>query len=246
KRKSAVPFYGYHIKEMDTHARRWNAKVYHWQDLTHNWTAQVNSNISSDETFNDSYTDDWIKIERDIDSSVAFTKTDPQSTARIYFSRYDVFDSTDNKYILTELTAPALSFRTTRIKIRKLPLYYKWEINGKRTWTKSSDFYLVTGNSNFDLTNPLRITKRITLTSGVGFTEEWKDRKSKIDTEDVFRSVYRTDLNLKIRSFYFLDHDFGHHFVQELYKKNDEYHGVLQNKLRTTQSLYLDNLTLRG
>lgn len=237
--------YGYIIKENDTHEKRWNLRMYHWQNLTHDWIAQVNSNVSSDESFNDKYTDDWTKIERDINSSVAFTKTAQQSTARIYFSRYDVFDPSTNKYILTDLTAPSVSYETRKIRIKEMPLYYEFGINGKRTWNRYNDFYKIESDSNLDITNPLQLTRKATLTSSVGFAEYWEDRKSKEDKEDVFRSVYKTDLNLRIRPTYFLSHEFGHHFEQELYKKKDEYHGVLSNKLRTTQSVYLDNLTLR-
>lgn len=237
--------YGYLINENDTHEKRWNARMDHWQNLSRNWIAQINSNISSDESFNDKYTYDWTKIERDVNSSVAFTKTLPQSTARLYFSRYDVFESSINKYILTDLTAPSVSYETTKIRIQELPLYYEFGVRGERTWTKSSDFYLTQGNSNLDITNPLRLTRKITLTSAAGFTQYWEDRKDKDDKEDIFRGVYRTDLNVRINSLSFLSHEFGHHFEQELYKKKDDYHGVLVNKLRTMQSAYLDNLTLR-
>ena len=58
--------YGYHIWEHDTRIRRWNARIYHQQNFTDTWSTQVNSNLASDESFNNFYTRDWIRIYRDV------------------------------------------------------------------------------------------------------------------------------------------------------------------------------------
>ncbi|MDD5687182.1 MAG: hypothetical protein PHE88_05040 [Elusimicrobia bacterium] len=237
--------YGYHIKEQDTLLERWNARIYHWQDLSHNWTARINSNMASDQSFNNFYTKDWIRIYGDLNSSVAFTRNTNQSSTNILFSRLDVFSLKENKYILTGMSVPSLSYALRQTKIKNLPLYYGFGANLLRAWSRVPDYYLTTGDSNFDLTSPLRITRSVTLTPSAGYVVYWQDRKTKLDLKDTFRNVYRTDVNLSIRSFYFLNHEFGHHFEQELYKKKDEYKGVLVNKLRTTQSIYLDNMTIR-
>jgi len=75
-------------------------------------------------------------------------------------------------------------------------------------------------------------------------SEYWQDRKSETELEDVFRAVYRTDVNLKIRQWYVLEHNIEHSFEQEINKKDDEYHGVLTNKLLANEWLYIDRISL--
>ena len=237
--------YGYHIKERNTQKKRWNARIYHLQNFADIWSMQVNSNLASDESFNNFYTRDWIRINRDVNSSVAFNRNTSVSTARILFSRYDVFNSTDNRYLLTSMTLPSISYRTNQIKIKKLPLYYEFSANGEKTWLHSEDFYRTNTNGSLKFTNPLRLTKKVTLTSAAGVKTYWQDRFDKDNTEDIYRWTYNTDLNLNIRSLSFLNHQFDYFFEQEPDKRRDPYHGVMTDKLKTTQSAYLDNLTVR-
>lgn len=60
--KAEGTFYGYHIREKDTQRERWNLRLYHWQLLPRDWVAQINSNAMSDESFNNSYSDDWMRV----------------------------------------------------------------------------------------------------------------------------------------------------------------------------------------
>ncbi|MFA5779958.1 MAG: LptA/OstA family protein [Elusimicrobiota bacterium] len=237
--------YGYHIWEHDTRIRRWNARIYHQQNFTDTWSTQINSNLASDESFNNFYTRDWIRIYRDVNSSVAFTRNTGMSTGRILFSRRDVFNTDDNKYLLTGMTVPSVSYITNQIKIRKLPLYYEFSANGEKTWIREEDFYRTNANSSLKFTNPLRLTRKITLTSAAGVKTYWQDRLNKEDIKDIDRWTYNTDLNLDIRSLNFLDHQFGYYFEQEPDKRHDDYRGVIADKLRTKHSAYIDNLTVR-
>lgn len=237
--------YGYHIWEHDTRIRRWNARIYHQQNFTDAWSTQINSNLASDESFNNFYTRDWIRIYRAVDSSIAFTRNTGMSTARILFSRYDVFNSTDNKYLLTGMTVPSISYITNQTKIGKLPLYYEFSSKGEKTWIRDEDFYRTNADGSLKLTNPLRLTRKITLTSAAGVKTYWQDRFDKEDIEDIYRWTYNTDLNLDIRSLNFLDHQLGYYFEQEPDKRHDDYRGVIADKLRTKHSAYIDNLTVR-
>jgi len=79
-----------------------------------------------------------------------------------------------------------------------------------------------------------------------GIMQYWRDGNGKFSVEEKFWDIYQTDLNLRIRPAYFLSHEFGHRFEQELYKKQDDYHGIITNKLRTVHSVYLDNITIRS
>ena len=236
--------YGYHIEEKDTLKKRWDLRLYHWQSLPSNWISQINSNIMSDESFNYSYSDDWMRVNKNINSSVAFTKNTSRTTSRVVFSRYDVFNSTKNAFTSDTVIAPSVSYNVSQTKVGGLPLYYSWAANIDRLRGNSTGYYLVNGAGSFNLTSPLRLTRNIVLTSGLGFSEYWQDRKSQTDTDDVFRPVYKTDLNLKIRSWYVLEHNISHSFQQEINKKNDEYHGVLANKLLASEWLYLDTVSL--
>ncbi|MDO8735318.1 MAG: LptA/OstA family protein, partial [Elusimicrobiota bacterium] len=219
--------YGYHIWEHDTGIRRWNARIYHQQNFTDTWSTQINSNLASDESFNNFYTRDWIRIYRDVNSSVAFTRNTGMSTGRILFSRRDVFNTDDNKYILTGMTVPSLSYITNQIKIREFPIYYEFSAKSEKTWIRDEDFYRTNANSSLKFTNPLRLTRKITLTSAVGAKTYWQDRLNKEDIKDIYWWTYNADLNLDIRSLNFLDHQFGYYFEQEPDKRHDDYHGVI-------------------
>ncbi|MDO8734529.1 MAG: hypothetical protein Q7K21_05175, partial [Elusimicrobiota bacterium] len=134
---------------------------------------------------------------------------------------------------------------TNQIKIRKLPLYYEFSANGEKTWIRNEDFYRTNANGSLKFTNPLRLTKKITFTSAAGVKTYWQDRLNKADINDIYRWTYNTDLNFDIRSFYFLNHQFGYYFEQEPDKRHDDYRGVIADKLRTKHSAYIDNLTVR-
>src|SRR3989339_82911 len=247
--------YGYRIDEKNFQSipgitKRWNARIYHWQNLGHNWFTQVNSNYASDESFNAYYTDDWIKIYGALESSISFTKNKEQTTTRISFSRFDEFNKTKNKYLQTSLAVPSVSFTTRQIKIRKLPLYYELNLRGARTWDKSfisTGAYTTSALGDIYFSNPLNLTRRISLTSSVGFTQIWRNRDEVTFIEkDVYLWKYRTNLNLNIRSTRSLNHQFIHEFEQQPHIRHDDYHGVLLNKLKTVQSVYLDNMTIRA
>ena len=246
--------YGYRIKGKNFASKpgqiRWNSRVYHWQNLGQNWIAQINSNYASDESFNAYYTNDWIKIYNSLDSSISLTKNKEQTTTRITFARSDVFDNNKNIYILNSLSVPAVSFATRQIKIKKLPLYYELNLSGARSWDKSiisTGAYTTGATGDIKFSNPLSISRRITLTSAVGYKQFWKDRDEITAREkNVYSWRYRTNLDLDIRSTRIFDHQFIHEFEQQPDLRHDDYHGVLTNKIRTIQSVYLNNLTVRG
>ncbi len=239
-------FYGYHIKEKDTGKDRWNLRLYHWEALPDGWFTQVNSNFMSDESFTNSYSDDWLRINNDITSSIAFTKNSSQATSRLFFSRQDIFDAAKGKFSPGNITAPSVSYNTSQIKMGRLPLYYSWGTAAARTWDSTTGYYLTNGSGNFNMTSPLSLARGMMLTTGFGLNESWQDRTSKTDAKDVFGTVYQTNVNLKIRSWYVLEHNISHNFVQQIGKKNDDYHGVLTNKITESEWLYLDKISLRA
>ncbi|MFH1540546.1 MAG: hypothetical protein ABID79_01675 [Elusimicrobiota bacterium] len=250
--------YGYRIKEHNTKTIRWNARIYHLQNLTNTLSLRINSNFASDESFNGYHTRDWIRIYRDVNSSVTLTRNTGVSTTRILFSRNDIFNTDNGKYLVDKAIVPSISYTTNQIKIRKFPLYYKFSIDGERAWLRSSEihngeenFYKTNANTSIKLTSPYRITKKITLTSEVGIKTYWQDYSDKDENitypsrDDVYRWTYNTTLNLNIRSLNFFNHQFSYYFEQQPDKKHDDYRGVIVDKLKTAQSIYLDKLTMR-
>ncbi len=224
-------------------AKRWNAVVSHWQRLDPTWIAQANVKVQSDQTFQQRYDEEaWRQVNNDITSFLALSKLAKTYTFRILGERRDIWNEAAQDYKPDYVYAPRLSFNANQLRLpwsysRRAPLYFTYNLETKRGYTQGQGFYVWDGNTNVMLTNRLGLTRNMSLTPQVGLTEVWQDRIDLMDTRNVLKTQYFTNLNLRTRVTDFIDWDLGHGYTEELRARPLEPQGVVANRAYTAVEL---------
>ncbi|MFH1259613.1 MAG: hypothetical protein ABII74_07385 [Elusimicrobiota bacterium] len=254
-------FFSYYIKETeeiqtsDTLVRkkseRWNTRFYHTQNFTDNLNGILNFNYFSDDTFNDLYNrSDWQWRNKELRSSLSLAYNRPSCISRLTVDRVDIWDENKLKFVTQTLYAPQFSFLTQPVKKKYLPFYYSTSFLANNTFQPGEKYYQQTMQGRLDLSNSFRLNRRITLMPTLGFSEDWSNKKNRLDRRDTYESRYFTRFNWRTRMTRWLDLDVAHYFKQKLEKKweleDDPYRGVEENRLvLVTNSLWSRRGSLR-
>ena len=103
--------YVYRISDRVLDRERWNARLYHWQELAPSLVAQSNINQLSDDAFpNDFFREDFNRVVRNFNSSAALTYQKKSHHLRVYGERLDHFDSVSNNFFVERMFAPKIDY----------------------------------------------------------------------------------------------------------------------------------------
>lgn len=109
--KAKGSLYGLRISDKLTNEERWNVRLFHWQQLAPQWTIQINANRLSDDSFpNDFFREDFNRVVRDPQSSIATTYQRKNYYFRVFAERSDLFDLSQREFFAREILAPKAEF----------------------------------------------------------------------------------------------------------------------------------------
>ncbi|MFQ5867102.1 MAG: LPS-assembly protein LptD [bacterium] len=221
--------YGYYIKEKDTEEKRWRGEAEHFQRLGNDFYFQTKLDYMSNQQFNRVYNkEDWIPMKEELKSHIALTRSRPNYTLRIVGERKDVWDYQTGRFVNILGYSPRLSFATNLLQIKKGLLYYKLGANYANCYLKPYDYVtrefqeghrLNQSEVYFDLVNKLRLSRRASINTEVGFQESWRDKDEDWNRKNVYKNIYHTQTNLRTRITRSFDTDLTHSFQQEQGKK---------------------------
>ncbi len=221
--------YGYYIKEKDTKEKRWRGEGEHFQNLGSDFYFQTKLDYMSNQNFNRVYNEeDWIPMKEELRSHIALTRSRPTYTLRIVGERKDIWDRQAERFVNILGYSPRVSFATNLLQMKKGLLYYRLGANYANHYDKT--YYYLTGGFEpghrlnqsdiyFDLVNKLRLSRRASLNTEVGFKESWQDKDENWNRKDVYKNIYHTQANLRTRITRSLDTDLTHSFEQEQGRK---------------------------
>jgi len=217
--------YGYYIKEKDTKEEKWRGEVEHWQNLGSDFYFQTKLDYMSNQNFNRVYNEeDWIPMKEELKSQIALTRSRPTYTLRIVGDRKDVWDYQRERFVNIQSYSPRLSFATNLLQIKKGLLYYKLGANYANRYVKPYDYVtrefqeghrVNQSDIYFDLVNKLRLSRRASVDTEVGFKETWQDKDEDWNRKNVYKNIYHTKINLRTRITRSFDTDLTHSFQQE-------------------------------
>ena len=122
--------YGYRINDRLTDRSRWNARLYHWQQLSPHWIMQSDINQLSDPDFpNDFFREDYNRVVTNPLTNAAVTFSTGSFFLRTVAERQDIYDITQNKFISGQQLAPSVTLNQTQG-----PLFLGFD----RTWSLSA------------------------------------------------------------------------------------------------------------
>lgn len=227
--------YGYYIKEKDTEKKRWRGEGEHWQNLGSDFYFQTKLDYMSNKEFNKVYNEeDWIPMKEELKSHIALTRSRPTYTLRIVGERKDVWDEETGRFVNIQGYSPRFSFATNLLQIKEGLLYYRLGADYANQYSKAYNYvtrddrvtrefqeghHLNQSDIYFDLVNKLRLSRRASLNTEVGFQEKWQDKDENWNRENVYKNIYHTQANLRTRVTMFFDTDLTHSFQQEQGKK---------------------------
>ncbi|NIO18958.1 hypothetical protein GTN42_05895, partial [bacterium] len=221
--------YGYYIKEKDTKEKKWRGEAEHWQNLGSDFYFQTKLDYMSDQEFNKVYNEeDWIPKKEELRSHIALTRSRPTYSLKIAGERKDVWDYQRERFVNIQAYSPRLSFATRLLRFRKGPFYYKFGGNYANRYIKPYDYVtrefeqghrLNQSDIYFDLVNKMRLSRRASLNTEVGFRESWQDKDEDWNKKNVYKNIYHTRANLRTRITRALDTDLIHSFQQEQGRK---------------------------
>jgi len=247
--------YGYYIKEKDTEEKRWRGEAEHWQNLGSDFYFQTKLDYMSNKEFNKVYNEeDWIPMKEELESHIALTRSRPTYTLRLVGERKDVWDDETRRFVNTQGYSPQLSFATNLLQIKKGLLYYKLGANYANLYTKPYNYetrkfedeeghHLNQSDIYFDLVNKLRLSRKASLNTTVGFQERWQDRNENWDRENVYKNIYHTQVNLRTRITRSFDTDLTHSFQQEQGRKTTLNKLSILGRIRLLQLLEFTSST---
>jgi len=217
--------YGYYIKEKDTKEKKWRGEAEHWQNLGSDFYFQTKLDYISNQQFNRVYNEeDWIPMKEELKSHIALTRSRPTYTLRILGERKDVWDYQRERFVNIQGYSPLFSFATNLLQIKKGLLYYRLGANYANRYVKPYDYLtrkfepghrVNQSDIYFDLVNKLRLSRRASINTEVGFQESWRDKDENWNRKNVYKNIYHTKTNLRTRITRSFDTDLTHSFQQE-------------------------------
>jgi len=190
--------YGYHIKENTTGNEILNFKASHWQKLDAYWTSRSNINFVNSQTFGSQYLqDNWTLLQRQIDSSLAFTRQTKQSTLQISANRTDVSTGTAGDFQTTSLMLPQISY-TRYSLLNKSPFNTTLNATFQNSYNTAGNYYDQSAFTRVDIKRSYSFfRKKLSITPLFALTENWDNRDPLGIYGDNFTTRYLSNLNMR-------------------------------------------------
>ncbi|MBI3291723.1 MAG: LPS-assembly protein LptD [Elusimicrobia bacterium] len=227
--------YGYHVKQRTQQIgserleerRIWNGRAFHWQRLSKLYALQGTANILNEETFSNRFVgDDFLRVARELNSSVALVRQTPKTTGRVVLDRKDRFDTVRKEFLPASHTVPRLEFVTTPWRIGRSPVYVTTNLSLRRQFSRSFDDRRLTfteetllrneGDVTPNVKQEIRVGKRVSIVPEIGGIGFITDRTSPRDLRSFYQARYFGRLNTRYRAARWLDVDVGHNYQRRL------------------------------
>jgi LPS-assembly protein len=188
--------YVYHIKESNTGNENLNVKISHWQKLDAQWTSRSNINYVNSTTFGTQYLqDNWALFQRQIDSSLSFTRQTRQSNLTLSASRTDTSDATTGQFVTTSLLLPQITY--TRFSLlNKSPYNSTLNATYQNSYIQAGDYYDESAFTKVDIKRSYAfLRKKLSITPLLAISENWDDAQN-VNVSS-FTTRYISNLNLR-------------------------------------------------
>lgn len=204
---------------------RWN----HYQRLLPALTFRTNANLSSVQTFGNTYggSSNQTYVEsktRGLLSEGEFVYQFPKASLTTFFNRNDKFDSTvSSGSFISKITLPRLSFNTTDLLFKHVPFKTSFSANYfNQTNTRNTPDvalrYEQSANATVNARREFPIKKKLVLTPNLGYQQTWQDRRTSTETfsKDIYIGKYLAGLNTRYRLTRSIDLNFSHNYRARL------------------------------
>ncbi len=217
-------FYGYRIDDRITDRNRWNARLYHWQQVTPSLTLQSNANKLSDDSFpNDFFREDFNRVVRDFRSSVALTKGFKGAYLRLFAERQEAFNVLENQFFNKESFAPKVEFTHLQSPIgflgieKILSASFANRFAGQSAFLEPLNrFYRRESDAQLTLLRRFRLARPTMLIPRVSVKNSWIDRPQGMEPSETWVQRGQLDTTLRQRIGYSVDVDLTHSINQRL------------------------------
>lgn len=247
-------FYGYQIKENITGHERWTMRTAYWQKLNPLWTGQAEANFLSDTTFNNSYfQENWRRVDQELRSNLSFTRQSSKNNLRFTTERTDIYNPSSGLFEPNVITLPRVEY--TRFPFKNplgLPVFANMSLALQNQYTRSQDFYLLSGSMDSSINRDYRLMRNLTLVPRLGFSESWQNRTSSTDPGALFTTRYYSDLNLRYRPSFWMDWDtrYGYRLRSTVNRFSQETeasdYGIERNDISFQNSIFTSRVIVRN
>ena len=175
--KLLATVYGYHLKEEYSTGNEFtNFKVSHWQKINNEWTSRSNINFANSQTFNTQYfQDNWALQNREIDSSLAFTRQTRKSTLQISMNRTDISTDTTGAFQTASMTLPQVSY-TRYSLLNNSPYNSTLNITYQNSYNPADSSYEELAFTKVDIKRSYSFfKKKLSITPLLALSENWDD-----------------------------------------------------------------------
>lgn len=203
--KAKGSLYGFRIFDRLSNRERWNARLFHWQRLSPSSILQISANRLSDDTFpNDFFREDFNRVVREFNSSLALTYQKKNIFFRLFSERSEEYDVTNREFFPAEILVPKLEFSQMQSQVGLLGVEkivsasFSNRFAGKsssrtvlnRQYRSESDF-------QFSLLRRFAMGYKTTLVPEVTFKNQWTNHPQ--DAEFGEESIQRMELGGNLR-----------------------------------------------
>ncbi len=225
--------YGYRIDDRITDRTRWNARLYHWQQLGPRLIFQTNANKLSDDQFpNDFFREDFNRVVRDFRSSFALTQGFKGSFLRLLAERQEEFSLTENEFFNRESYAPRVEYTNVQsplgfLGIEKiLTASFSNRFAGRSLLGEQLNrFYRRESEAQITLLRRVPLARPTMLIPRVSFRNNWIDRPQGGEPDEKWIQRGQLDTTLRQRLGYAVDVDLTHSINQRLQANRGEDQG---------------------
>lgn len=237
--------YGYDIYDRVTQSHRWNIRYFHQQRFARGLDFHASSEVASDDAFSNLFNaQDFRPINRELRNEVGLSLRRSLWSAHLTGTRRDLWEK--DRFRAENYSLPAFSFSTLPIRISSSSFFVTGRLGLARTFSRGENFNRVGADGDLLITQVLRLSKRFSLLPGVGWTQNWNDRRNLTNLSDEWRSAYRTELVARTRLSPIWHVDVSHRFQQQLKKQGDPFHGVLSHRVDLFTAARGDHLGVKA
>ncbi|MBI2916113.1 MAG: LPS-assembly protein LptD [Elusimicrobia bacterium] len=231
--------YGYTIEDRLTDKFRWNARLFHWQRIQNDWTLQMNANQISDDSFpNDFFREDFNRVVQDFRSALSLTYQKRSLLLRVSGERAERFDPLDQKFFVSEMTAPKIELGQNQTPLGFLGLEKTVSLSVSNRFAGQTSSGTLLNRSNrgesdaqFALIRKFSLNRNLRLIPKLLVRNEWREKPQAEELKEETIQRLGTETTLRTSLGNDLDVDFTYLLTQRLQGNTGDQQGREEHDL---------------
>jgi LPS-assembly protein len=183
--------YAYRIRETNSGRERWTVLGSEYATLGSSYAFQGRLQAQSDAEFNNHYQrSNAFRVTPQLDNSAAFVRRGELTTTRISYSRVDVRDPADTRFLREGESMPRIELQTAPLGLRGVPWLATVNLFADNRYERQRNFLQRSAGARAETTRTLNIVRGLSLTPRFALSETYESRRDAAASFTSTRTYY--------------------------------------------------------